>query len=260
MTTHVTTKAAIRMPSPTPVQPSRRSIAKGAAWSVPMVTLAGAAPALAASPTSTPCDGLRLVKTNGLTDPEVFTTVSAGSITSSGGTVAQEGYTGTIWIPSAQCGCGIKDLALHYSVPCPNSATGSVDCANPQVRQVALSVSGGSTATSIAYLANPYDYGCRTRNATWTATTDGGVGLQDPEGGYYSRFLFHNQFEGGNCGLLRLTGTAGTATLTARTSLNMADGQNCYDENLQFEVKLTIVVGGTQPAGSVRMNTECSCV
>lgn len=168
---------------------------------------------------------------------------------------------GTIWIPSARCGCGVKDLALHYSVPCPDSTDGSVPCANPQVRQVDLSLSGSSasTTTGIAYLANPYDDGCRTRNATWTATTDGGVGLGGP-GDYDSRFLFHNQFEGGNCGLLRLTGTAGSVTLTTRTSLNESDGQNCVGENLQFEVQLRIVVGGTQPTGSVRMDTECSCV
>lgn len=48
-------------------------------------------------------------------------------------------------------------------------------------------------------------------------------------------------------------------TLTARTSLSEADGQNCVGADLQFEVQLRIVVDGTQPAGSVRMDTECSC-
>ncbi|GEM_PF-5066220 len=146
-------------------------MATGLGWSVPAVAAAAAAPTFAASPFESDC-GLRLVKTDGLTDPETFSTISAGSI--SGG-LTQEGSMGTIWIPSARCGCDVKDLALHYSVPCPDSTDGSV-------------------------------------------------------------------------------------TLTARTSLNESDGQNCVGENLQFEVQLRIVVGGTQPAGSVRMDTECSCV
>lgn len=233
-------------------QINRRTLAAGAAWATPAVAMAGVVPAYAASPKKVSKCGLSLVKTDGLTDPETFSTISSGSI--SGG-VTKVGTVGTIWIPSAQCGCGIKDLALHYSVPCENSATGAVSCANPQVRQVRLSLPN----TTTAYFANPYDYGCRTRNATLTATTDGGVGLSDQDG-YYSRFLFQNQFEGGNCGYLRLAGAAGTTTLTATTSLNQADGQNCYKADMTFTVELKIVVGGDQPAGSVEMATECSCV
>lgn len=112
--------------------------------------------------------------------------------------------------------------------------------------------------TATAYLANPYDSDCSVRDAAWTVNTDGG--LPDSSAGHYSRFLFHNQFQGGNCGLLRLTGETGTVTLRATTSLNEADGQNCYDSDLQFSVDLTIVVSPDQPAGSVAMGTVCDCV
>ena len=140
--------------NPIPLRPCRGGPA-------PVVATAAAAPAFAASPFESDC-GLRLVKTDGLTDPETFSTISAGS--TSGG-LTQEGSVGTVWIPSARCGCGVKDLALHHSVPCPDSKDGSVPCADPQVRQVSLTLSGSSASstTGIVYLANPYDYGCRTQ-------------------------------------------------------------------------------------------------
>ncbi|MHA7125198.1 hypothetical protein ACRTEC_02220 [Janibacter indicus] len=63
--------------------PSRRQIAKGAAWAVPAVTVAAAAPALAASPNPV-CTGnditLGVVNCNliGLLSPEASFTITAG--------------------------------------------------------------------------------------------------------------------------------------------------------------------------------------
>lgn len=231
---------------------TRRTVTKGAAWAVPAVAVAGTAPANAVTEQPTGC-GLSIVRTDGLTDPETFSEISSGNI--SGG-ATKTGVKGTVWVDSAlaQCGCGIKDLALHYSVPCPNSTDGAVDCANPQEHEVILTVN----STGTAYFANPFVEGCSNRMQQYTWTTDGGVGLGEP-GNYYSRFLFQNQFEGDNCGYVRLTGEEGTTTLTAATSLNQADGQNCYGADLVFTVELDIVVSPTQPAGSTAVGTECSC-
>ncbi|QNF93868.1 hypothetical protein [Janibacter sp. YB324] len=91
----------------TPQTPSRRTIVKGAAWSAPVVTIAAAAPSLAASPdptpphdlsTSVPGTGVRQSATNLNLSPTTFNNTGSESI---------EGLTITFVVDNGQTITGI---------------------------------------------------------------------------------------------------------------------------------------------------------
>lgn len=192
---------------------SRRSLTKGAAWSVPVVAVSAAAPAVAASQAT--C-GLTFVRTDAMSTPEVFSEVSA------------------IDVPAGTSPCSLSHVGLHLSVPdCEGG------CANPQIQPVQISTSD----ESVLGITNPTE--CNPPGFTqdsWTVQTDGGVGLGE-EGAYYSRYLFNKGDAGSpENGLVRIMGP-GTATLTATATFTTMDPCTGQMKEFSYTTTLTVTVG-----------------
>lgn len=137
----------------TGLSPSRRTLVKGAAWSVPVISVAAAAPALAASSTpahdlstSVPGTGTRQSATNLNLSPTTFNNTGSETI---------EGLTVTFTVDNGQTITGITIFGTD-------------------IKQLVA----GSTTTG---------YGTSTVVLTLPANTSGGIGqVSIPSGGSYT--------------------------------------------------------------------------
>lgn len=157
--------------------PTRRTVTRGAVWSVPVVAVAATAPAFAASPcacvdfsvpafpsTGTAGNGWAITATGG--------TSGGGSDTFSGGsfvTVADPTSTATRTVSAVRTVCVTAGQTYRFSW------SWTAFTANARPMTSVLQVGGLTLATSLVDTAVSARSG--TRVATWVATTSGDVSL-----------------------------------------------------------------------------------
>lgn len=123
----------------------RRTLVKGAAWAVPAVTIAAAAPSLAASPvphdlsTSVPGTGNRQTATNLNLSPTTFNNTGSETI---------EGLTITFTVDNGQTITGITIFATDIKILVPGSTTDGYGT-NTVVLTLPPNTTGGTGQVSI---------------------------------------------------------------------------------------------------------------